>query len=176
MSSVVLSIGSNLGDRRGHLQSVVDALGERVDAVSPIYATAPWGGIEQQDFLNAVVLAHDDEAGPYDWLRLAGDLEQQAERTREKRWGPRTLDVDVVVCDDVRSLDPELILPHPRAHLRAFVLIPWWDVQPDATLSVEGRDIPIAELIARIDAEERAGVRRCDDSLEVSARSGDEAL
>src|SRR2546430_9530705 len=120
MSVAVLSIGSNLGDRLAHLRAAVEALGPAVVAVSPVYETAPWGPVAQDDFLNVVVLARDPAADPRDWLARARELEAARGRTREVRWGPRTLDVDVVDVDGVTSDDPELTLPHPRAHERAF--------------------------------------------------------
>ncbi|UGT52984.1 2-amino-4-hydroxy-6-hydroxymethyldihydropteridine diphosphokinase [Nocardia asteroides] len=164
MSRAVLSIGSNLGDRLAHLRDVVEALGERVCAVSPVYTTAPWGGVDQDDYLNAVVLAEDPAFDDYAWLRFGQDLEQAAGRVREVRWGARTLDVDVVSCTDasgaaiVRDSDPALILPHPQAHNRAFVLVPWLDVEPSAVLN----DVPITDLLAGLDPAERAGVVRTD--------------
>jgi 2-amino-4-hydroxy-6-hydroxymethyldihydropteridine diphosphokinase len=100
MTRAVLSIGSNLGDRFAHLRSVLDALGERVVAVSPVYTTAPWGGVDQDDYLNAVVTAEDPAFDDYAWLRFGQELEQVAQRVREVRWGARTLDVDVVQCAD----------------------------------------------------------------------------
>jgi len=168
MSRAVLSIGSNVGDSLAHLQSVVDGLGARVQGVSAVYATAPWGGIDQQEFLNAVVLAVDPDLDPRGWLDLAHRLEADAHRTRKVRWGPRTLDVDIVSCDDVISPDPELTLPHPRAHERAFVLVPWCDVEPDATLTVATRTRPIRDWLADLDRGERDGVRRTDATLRVT--------
>ncbi|WP_433712336.1 2-amino-4-hydroxy-6-hydroxymethyldihydropteridine diphosphokinase [Nocardia sp. CA-084685] len=163
MSRAVLSIGSNLGDRLAHLRSVVDGLGDRVVAVSPVYTTAPWGGVEQDDYLNAIVLVDDPRFGPNDWLRFGQQLERAAGRVREVRWGARTLDVDVVLCVEegavYRSDDPDLTLPHPQAHNRAFVLIPWLDVQPDAELEVDGTARPVRDWLAELDAVERAGVR-----------------
>lgn len=159
----VLSIGSNLGDRLAHLQSVVDGLGARVRAVSPVYETDAWGGVDQGAFLNAVLIADDPGYDGHDWLRHGQALEAAAERVREVHWGPRTLDVDVISCygnDDVelRCRDDDLTLPHPYAHQRAFVLVPWSAADPDATLS--GR--PVADLLAGIDSAERDGVRRTD--------------
>ena len=162
MSRAVLSIGSNLGDRAGHLQSVLDELGAAVVAVSPVYETAPWGGVDQQDFANAVLLAADDARTAADWLAAGQRLEVAAQRVRRVRWGPRSLDVDVVDCDGQRRADPELTLPHPRAHLRAFVLRPWLDVDPDAVLVGHG---PEADLLAGLDEAERAGVRPGADRL-----------
>ncbi|MGV8875391.1 MAG: 2-amino-4-hydroxy-6-hydroxymethyldihydropteridine diphosphokinase [Rhodococcus sp. (in: high G+C Gram-positive bacteria)] len=158
MTRAVLSIGSNVGDSLGHLRSVTAELGSRVVACSPVYRSAPWGGVEQQDFLNAVVVAEDDAYDAWQWLRVGQGLEEAADRVRVQRWGPRSLDVDVVVCDDVVSEDPRLILPHPRAHERAFVLLPWLDIEPDATLRVGDRDVPATELLGRLSAQERAGV------------------
>lgn len=160
MTRAVLSIGSNIGDSLGHLRSVTTALGPRLVARSAVYRSAPWGGVEQQDFLNAVLVAEDDTYGPWDWLRLGQELEEAADRVRVQRWGPRSLDVDVIVCDDVISENSRLILPHPRAHERAFVLIPWLDVEPDAALRVGNDDVPVTELLARLSDEERAGVEK----------------
>jgi 2-amino-4-hydroxy-6-hydroxymethyldihydropteridine diphosphokinase len=162
MSRAVLSIGSNLGDRLGHLQSVLDDLGVAVRAVSAVYQTAPWGPVQQDDFLNAVLIADDPALDAVGWLRRAQRIELAAGRTRELRWGPRTLDVDLVDVDrSVRTVHtgPELILPHPRAARRAFVLKPWLDVEPDAVLLGKG----VRELLAQLPESERHGVRRRDD-------------
>ncbi|OZD70625.1 2-amino-4-hydroxy-6-hydroxymethyldihydropteridine diphosphokinase [Rhodococcus sp. 05-340-1] len=164
MTRAVLSIGSNIGDSLAHLRSVTAELGSRLVVCSPVYRSAPWGGVEQQDFLNAVVVAEDDGFDAWDWLNFGQRLEEAADRVRVQRWGPRSLDVDVIVCEDVISDDPRLILPHPRAHERAFVLLPWLDVEPDATLRVGDDDVPVSELLARSSAEERAGVVRLDGS------------
>jgi 2-amino-4-hydroxy-6-hydroxymethyldihydropteridine diphosphokinase len=163
----VLSIGSNLGDRMARLQSVVDGLGGAVRAVSPVYETPAWGGVEQGPFLNAVLIAEDPSLDAHGWLRRAHELEQAANRVRGERWGPRTLDVDLVTCaerteaGDVEIImrDEELTLPHPLAHLRAFVLIPWLAVEPDTTLTVAGEQRPVARLLAEIEPSEREGVR-----------------
>ncbi|MCW2585449.1 MAG: 2-amino-4-hydroxy-6-hydroxymethyldihydropteridine pyrophosphokinae [Frankiales bacterium] len=133
--TAVLSLGSNIGDRLGHLRrglAVLEPL-----AVSPVYETAPWGGVEQEDFLNVVAVCAFDAAEAW---RRAVLAEQGAGRERDVRWGPRTLDVDVVWAD---GTDPALELPHPRAHQRAFVLLPWLDVDPDAVLPGHG---PVAGI------------------------------
>jgi 2-amino-4-hydroxy-6-hydroxymethyldihydropteridine diphosphokinase len=155
VSTAVLSIGSNLGDRLAHLQSVFDAL--RPIRTSPVYETAPWGGVKQDDYLNAILVVSDDGTDADGWLAKARELEQAAGRTREIHWGPRTLDVDVIDVDGASSQDPDLTLPHPRAHERAFVLVPWADVDPDAILAGHGR---IADLIT-----DPAEVRRTDLEL-----------
>lgn len=155
MTEAVLSVGANLGDRFAALRSVTEGLGERLRAASPVYETAPWGVTDQPSFLNAVLIAEDEGAGPYEWLGLAQRLERAAERTRERRWGPRTLDVDIVAVDARRSADPELTLPHPRAAERAFVLVPWLAVAPEAVLPGYGA---VAALVAALPEQERSGV------------------
>ena len=155
MTRAVLSIGSNVGDRLATLRGAVDAFGPWLVAVSPVYETPPWGPVPQDDYFNAVLIAEDAAAAPRDWLDRAHAAEQAAGRTRDVRWGPRTLDVDVVDVAGVHSDDPELTLPHPRAAERAFVLVPWLAADPSAELA--GR--PVGELIAALPAEDVAGVR-----------------
>lgn len=133
--TAVLSLGSNLGDRLGHLRAGLAVL--EPYAVSRVYETAPWGGVEQADFLNVVALCAVDAAEAW---RRAVAAETAAGRSREVRWGPRTLDVDVVWATGV---DPALVLPHPRAAERAFVLVPWLEVDPTAELPGHG---PVAAL------------------------------
>jgi 2-amino-4-hydroxy-6-hydroxymethyldihydropteridine diphosphokinase len=159
MTTAVLSVGSNLGDRLAALQGAVDAFRPWLLAVSPVYETAPWGPVPQDDFLNAVLIAVDAGAQPADWLARAHAAEQAAGRIRETRWGPRTLDVDVVAVDDVVSADPGLTLPHPRAAERAFVLVPWLAVQPQARLAQR----PVRELVAALPTDDVAGVRARPD-------------
>lgn len=170
MSRVVLSIGSNIGDRLAHLQSVVDGVGSAVLSVSPVFETDAWGGVEQDAFLNAVVIADDPELDAHAWLRRGQELERDNNRVRDIRWGPRTLDVDVVSCveagEDVVSADPVLTLPHPLAHQRAFVLIPWLAAEPTAELLLDGRRRPVSELIEALDPADRSGVRRTGLMLE----------
>jgi 2-amino-4-hydroxy-6-hydroxymethyldihydropteridine diphosphokinase len=151
VSRAVLSIGSNLGDRLGNLRSVVSGLGPSVLAVSSVYETAPWGVVDQPDFLNAVVIATDTTTGPYDWLTRAHEFEAAAQRVREVRWGPRTLDVDLIDVDGIDSADPRLTLPHPRAAERAFVLLPWAEIDDDPQVSA---------LLAALPASERDSVHR----------------
>ncbi|MGC4858988.1 2-amino-4-hydroxy-6-hydroxymethyldihydropteridine diphosphokinase [Micromonospora sp. DT68] len=145
MTRAVLSLGSNLGDRLDHLRTAVAALGDAVLVVSGVYETPPWGDADQPAYLNAVLLAEDDAATARDWLERARAAERAAGRVRDpqRRFGPRTLDVDVIaVWDDdgepVLSDDEDLTLPHPRAHLRAFVLRPWIDIQPYGRLPGHG--------------------------------------
>jgi 2-amino-4-hydroxy-6-hydroxymethyldihydropteridine diphosphokinase len=160
VSSAVLSLGSNVGDRAGYLRECVARLAGWIRGVSGVYETAPWGGVEQGEFLNAVLLVDDPGADGPEWLRRGQRCEAAAQRARTMRWGPRTLDVDVIDVDQTRQEHPRLSLPHPRAHLRAFVLVPWLDVAPDAVLPGHG---PVAELVAALPVTERDSVHRRDD-------------
>jgi 2-amino-4-hydroxy-6-hydroxymethyldihydropteridine diphosphokinase len=145
MDLVVLSLGSNLGDRAQHLRDAVAALGDGVLLVSGVYETPPWGDADQPAYLNAVVLAGEEGRTVEGWLTVAQELEVRARRERDpaRRFGPRTLDVDLIAATTGES-EPilrdtaELTLPHPRAHLRAFVLRPWLEIQPYARLPGHG--------------------------------------
>jgi 2-amino-4-hydroxy-6-hydroxymethyldihydropteridine diphosphokinase len=157
VTRAVLSLGSNLGDRIRHLRAAVDALDDVLLVASGVYETPPWGDDDQPAYLNAALLVNDPAAGPRDWLERARALEKEAGRVRDRdrRFGPRTLDVDVIAVwteegDPVVRDDPELTLPHPRAHLRAFVLRPWIDIQPYAQLPGHGwlSDLLNAEPLA----------------------------
>ncbi len=152
----VLSAGTNLGDRLGTLQACVQAIGRLPDtdvlAISPVYETAPVGGPPQPDYLNAVLLIRIG-LPPRDLLDAIHGLEAGFGRVRAERFGPRTLDIDIICYAGQVSDDPELTLPHPRAHERAFVLAPWHDIDPGAELPGHG---PVAGLLAGLD---RAGVR-----------------
>jgi 2-amino-4-hydroxy-6-hydroxymethyldihydropteridine diphosphokinase len=127
-----LGIGANLGDRLASLQGAVDGLVAAPDvavvAVSPVYETDPVGP-EQPDYLNAVV-AVDTALAPHDLLALAHRLEADAHRVRQERWGPRTLDVDLLLVGDEVVATPDLQVPHARAAERAFVLVPLADLDP----------------------------------------------
>ena len=139
-----LALGSNLGDRQMYLQRAVDALGADPDvdvvAVSRVYETDPVGGPEQDAYLNAVV-AIETDLDPHALLECAHRLEHDAQRVRIERWGPRTLDVDILLYDDVQLETPDLVVPHPRMWERGFVLAPLRDVAPalvEADASWEG--------------------------------------
>ncbi|HEX5616416.1 MAG TPA: 2-amino-4-hydroxy-6-hydroxymethyldihydropteridine diphosphokinase [Acidimicrobiia bacterium] len=144
MTRAYLALGSNLGDRAAHLQDAVTALAaltehERVEvvAVSAVYETEPVGGPEQGPYLNAVVALETDRS-PHDLLAIAQQLETRAGRVREERWGPRTLDVDVLLVGDERVDTDDLVVPHPRLWERAFVLAPLADVAPDLVTAPPG--------------------------------------
>ena len=156
---VVLAIGSNLGAAQDTLRDAVADLaavpGLEVLDVSALARTAPVGGPEQPDFLNAVLIARTT-LSPRDLLRATSEVERRHGRERLVHWGPRTLDVDIIVYGDVSAVTDDLELPHPRAHERAFVLQPWAQVQPDAVLHGLGGG-PVAQLAAT--APDRDGVR-----------------
>ncbi len=159
---IVFALGSNLGDRLANLQAGIDQLaatpGLRLSAVSAVYQTAPVGGPDQPDYYNAVLLGIS--ALPARSLLACGQRAEQAVgRVRTVVWGPRTLDVDLIACADEVSHDPELTLPHPRAHERAFVLAPWLDVDPQAYLAGFGQ---VEELLAQADS---SGVIRLADQV-----------
>jgi 2-amino-4-hydroxy-6-hydroxymethyldihydropteridine diphosphokinase len=175
VTRAVLSLGSNLGDSFSYIQAAVTELGAAVVQVSGVYQTPPWGDSAQPPYLNAVVLVEDRTATARDWLTRAQACEAAGGRVRDpdRRFGPRTLDVDVIAVwtDDgvpVVDGDPGLTLPHPRAHLRAFVLVPWHAVRPDAELPGHG---PIAALLTTPEvAADLAGVTpRPELSLESMA-------
>jgi 2-amino-4-hydroxy-6-hydroxymethyldihydropteridine diphosphokinase len=163
----VVALGSNLGDRMESLQAGVDSLGAepglQVVAVSPVVETDPVGGPEQDDYLNAVVVVRC-AVSPRDLLRACQRAEARRRRQRLVRWGPRTLDVDLVAFGGLVSSDrgpePELVVPHPRASQRAFVLQPWSQVDPAAVLpGADGG--PVSELAAK--AADARGVRQRPD-------------
>lgn len=160
MTRAVLSLGSNMGDRHEYLSLAVRGLADVLVAVSPIYETAPWGVTDQPDFLNAVVIVASSDFDEWAWLRRAQELEQEAERVRRQRWGPRTLDVDVVTVDEIHSDHPDLLLPHPGTPDRATVLIPWLAVDPCASLPGHGS---VERLLAALSEQDTAGVRLRSD-------------
>ena len=159
----VLALGSNLGDRFATLQEAVtamlDAPGIEAVAASPVYETAPVGGPEQPDFLNAVLVV-DTTLPAGLLLSRAKATEDAFDRTREVVWGPRTLDIDVIAVGDETRDEAELVLPHPRAHERPFVLMPWHDIDPDAEIHGKGR---VADLLAASGPYAGPGVRRRPD-------------
>jgi 2-amino-4-hydroxy-6-hydroxymethyldihydropteridine diphosphokinase len=135
-----LSLGSNLGDRRALLRDAVDSLPDVV-AVSPVYETAPVGGPEQDNFLNLVVQL-DTDLTPTQLLGVCHRIESSAERVRTIRWGPRTLDIDIIWMDGVDMDDERLTIPHPRWKERRFVLAPLRDLAPDL---VSERELQLAD-------------------------------
>lgn len=165
---VVVALGANDGDPRRTLASAVRAVagiaGMRVDGVSDLFETDPVGGPAQPSYLNAVLVGHTRLA-PQSLLRELHRVEADHGRVRQVRWGPRTLDLDLVQHGDPRAgtdivcESHGLVLPHPRAHERAFVLIPWAQVDPQAMLRTDGRVVPVSELVAALDSDAVPGMR-----------------
>lgn len=159
----VVALGSNLGDSRAILMDAVTQLkattGIDVLAVSPLAVTSPVGGPEQPDFHNAVAVVSTTLAAR-DLLRACQGIEERHGRERIQRWGPRTLDVDVITYGEMIAETTDLTVPHPRAHQRAFVLAPWAAIEPDAVLAGPGGGV-VAELAAA--AGDVAGVRWVSD-------------
>ncbi|SDJ92198.1 2-amino-4-hydroxy-6-hydroxymethyldihydropteridine diphosphokinase [Nonomuraea jiangxiensis] len=157
----VLALGSNLGSRFETLQDALDSLFDApgLDFVraSPVYETDPVGGPEgQRPYLNAVVVA-ETTLPPRTLLERAQSVENAFGRVRVERWGPRTLDIDLIVVGDTVCDDPDLTLPHPLVHERAFVLVPWSQADPEGEVPGHGR---VADLLAGLDVE---GVRLRED-------------
>ena len=150
-----LGLGSNLGDRLGHLQAGVSSLagadGVEVVAVSSVYRTEPVGGPEQPEFLNAVV-AVSTTLEPRELLALAKRIEGERDRLRKERWGPRTLDVDILLYGDINMNKPGLEIPHPRLVERRFALEPLLEVEPGAVLP-DGT--PLVDLLERLADDSR---------------------
>ena len=146
-----LGMGSNLGDSRVLLQAAVHALGDEVVAVSPLYETEPVGGPPgQQRYLNIVVEMNTTQT-PRELLDRCRALEASAGRTRGERWGPRTLDVDILLVDDLEVAEPDLVVPHPRMRERRFVMAPLADLAPEVVAPdwedrVEGSVVRIGKL------------------------------
>lgn len=165
---VVIALGANLGKVQATLEAAVRALadvdGLRISAVSDLFETDPVGGPEQPVYLNAVVLARTRLAA-FALLTELHAIEADRGRVRETRWGARTLDLDLIQYGDPEtgseqiSQDPELILPHPRAHERAFVLTPWQELDAEAQLRVGDALVPVSELLERVDAVNPGGIR-----------------
>lgn len=141
-TTVFLSLGSNIGDRKAYLKQAIEMLSEKISLVkiSSIYETAPWGKTDQAGFLNQVVQAHTD-LDPFELLKVVQEVENALGRVREEHWGPRTMDVDILFYGQQAIQQPKLGLniPHTRLWERAFVLIPLLEIAPNFTY--RGRSI-----------------------------------
>ena len=145
----VIALGANLGNPEEQLDIAVELLRQSLDvkAVSSYYETAPIGGTEQPNYLNAVCIAESDLPA-FDLLALLHGVEKVLGRERIERWGPRTIDLDLIQYGGILSYAEELTLPHPRAHERRFVLEPWSEIEPDAILLTHGK---ISELLMNLE-------------------------
>lgn len=144
----VISLGANIGNPEKQMQLAIAMLREATDvvALSSIYATEPVGGPEQPNYLNAICIAESDLPAA-DLLALLHGIEKTLGRERIERWGPRTIDLDLIQYGTILSSAQELELPHPRAHERKFVLEPWYEIEPDAILLTHGK---ISELLEQL--------------------------
>jgi len=144
----VIALGANIGDPKEQMDIAISLLREslEVTAVSSYFTTAPVGGPEQPDYLNAVAIAESDLPAS-ELLALLHGIEKVLGRERIEHWGPRTIDLDLIQYGSILSYADELLLPHPRAHERRFVLEPWAQVEPDALLLTHGK---ISDLLAQL--------------------------
>ena len=152
-----IALGSNVGDKRANIARAIELLTARGDIVlvrrSRDYRSAPWGVLEQDWFVNAVITVAT-ELGPHDLLARCQDVENEMGRVRLKKWGPRLIDVDVLTYRDQRINDPDLIVPHPFIAERGFVLVPLREVAPALRIGGESLDV----LIGRIDTDDLAAL------------------
>ncbi len=151
LARIALSLGSNLGDRFAHLERAVEIIKNNTSIfnvrLSNVYETKPIGGPEQDDYLNAVLVA-DTNLSALEVLELVKAVEVDAKRVREIHWGPRSLDVDILALDQIVLDGIDLTLPHPRLSERAFVLVPWNDVDPNFVVPGLGA---VCDLLSRVD-------------------------
>ena len=144
----VVALGANLGNPREQLDVAIALLRESTDvvAVSKYYSTKPVGGPDQPDYINAVCILNSDLPAK-DLLSLLHGIEKSLGRERVEKWGPRTIDLDLIQYGSLLSFAAELELPHPRAHERRFVLEPWHEIEPDAVLLTHGK---ISQLLEQL--------------------------
>ena len=158
MHRVYIALGTNMGDRWAHLRRAIEHVRDfiQVDGVSPVYETEPWGGVPQPDFLNAVLTGLTDLA-PHPLLARLKEVEWTLGRRPTVRYGPRVIDLDILLYDDLCLDTPDLVIPHPRMHERAFVLVPLADLAPDAWHPCQKQRI--RDLAAQVDT---SGVWRAE--------------
>jgi 2-amino-4-hydroxy-6-hydroxymethyldihydropteridine diphosphokinase len=144
----VISLGANIGNPQEQMELAIAMLKEATEmiALSSLYTTAPVGGPDQPDYINAICLV-ESELPAMDLLALLQGIEKTLGRERLERWGPRTIDLDLIQYGTLLSAADELTLPHPRAHERRFVLEPWQEIEPQAILLTHG---PISQLLAQL--------------------------
>jgi 2-amino-4-hydroxy-6-hydroxymethyldihydropteridine diphosphokinase len=144
----VIAIGSNLGDRELNIDSAVAEIAKKIEVthLSTNFETDPVGGPDQPKYLNAVLIA-ESLLAPHELLEYLLEIESRLGRTREVRWGPRTIDLDLIIYGNEIIDSADLVLPHPRAHERRFVLEPWAEIDPEAEIPGIGR---IEDILLRI--------------------------
>lgn len=155
---MILSLGSNLGNRLKKLRAAVLYLstsGLDITAKSRVWETKPWGVADQPLFLNMCVAART-ELEPLPLIALLKEGEAMLGRTKSKRWGPREIDIDIIFYDQLIAATPELTIPHPHVHERAFVLRPLAEIAPDTRHPISGRSV--AEMLDALPAKEKDGM------------------
>lgn len=167
MNDVYLSLGTNLGDREQHLKAAIDLLKQKegifIKTISPIYETAPVGYVDQPSFLNIVVYAQTTMT-PFELLKACQSVENELGRVRTIRWGPRTIDLDILLYNNDNIESENLIIPHPRMFERAFVLVPLMDVAKK----------PFTEKLMQVESAlknmnlEQEGIRKWKNSIFLS--------
>jgi 2-amino-4-hydroxy-6-hydroxymethyldihydropteridine diphosphokinase len=150
--TVYIALGTNLGNRLANLRAAIQAMPPEIQvlAESHVYETPPWGYEEQPAFLNMVIKA-ETKLEPEPLLKRLKQLEVELGREQNFRWGPRLIDLDILFYDDLVLDSPPLVIPHPRLHERAFVLVPLADIAPNYIHPVLDR--PVRELLAQVNAE-----------------------
>ncbi len=152
MPVIYLALGTNLGKRTANLRRAIQALPPVITvlAESPVYETPPWGVTNQPDFLN-MVLKGETRLAPLELLQVLKQIESELGRVPTIRYGPRLIDIDILFYDDCILDTPELTIPHPRLHERAFVLVPLNDLAPALVHPVLGK--PVSALLAEVDTK-----------------------
>lgn len=163
MTVAYLGLGTNLGDRSAMLRAAIGALAARLTVIrtSAVYETEPWGRLDQPAFLNCCV-AVETALAPADLLALAKEVERTLGRTPGERWGPRAIDIDVLLYGSEQVRSPELVVPHPRLAERAFALVPLAEIAPDAPLA--GTPLTAGGALAAL-ARTPGDVRRVGDPI-----------
>lgn len=155
MANALIALGGNVGDVRDTIRNALAMLcsGAQTSLIarSPSYLTPAWGVKDQPPFINACA-AIETTLGPHELLKRVQEVERAfgRDRAKERRWGPRPLDIDIIAYDDITLNDPDLILPHPRVFERAFVLVPLADIAADRSIA----GVRVKDALARIDATE----------------------
>ena len=166
MSRAYLGLGTNMGDRLDYLNKACDLLEQNENVLSlkksNLYETKAWGYTDQADFLNMCVEIETSLA-PYDLLSICQDIENKLDRVRVIRWGPRTIDVDVLFYDDIVSDDEKLLIPHPRIKERAFVLVPLMDLNKELIID----DKNISYYLSKLNKEEIEEVKEINIAFSI---------
>jgi len=165
MARVLLSLGANLGHKAGNVRKAMDIVCQWQGAtdfkLSPLYITKPWGYKDQDDFINSA-MSFESDLDPHEMLARIHAIEDKFKRRRLFRYGPRTIDIDIICVGDLTMDTLDLAIPHPKMSERAFVLLPLDAIEPDFPVPGLGRTVH--ELVASLPVQETDGVRVLDES------------